>query len=140
MLLRSADCLGGPFPGERCLGLGLLERYRLFGRHGSDSLMDRNEPCIQYLTRFEALFTAYHAQGLRGADQPVGPGKRRITQDADKRTVSEAIRKLDAVRTTGTVGEVLDLTADSPLGSTTCWSVGLAGSQRAPSGIRRRRR
>ncbi|MGC9539742.1 hypothetical protein [Streptomyces sp. UG1] len=42
-------------------------------------------------------------------------GRTRITRHAHKRAISDAIRALDAVRTTGTIGEVLDLMADGHL-------------------------
>ncbi|WP_109005527.1 UvrD-helicase domain-containing protein [Streptomyces rishiriensis] len=93
----------------------LLDQYRQLGSHGPDDLMARNEPYIQYLTQIEALSTAYHARDFVELTSLLAQGKRRITQHADKRIVSEAIRKLDAVRTTGTVGDVLDLMAGSPL-------------------------
>ncbi|MFP8963101.1 UvrD-helicase domain-containing protein [Streptomyces nanhaiensis] len=93
----------------------LLEQYRQLGSHGPDDLMARNEPYIQYLTQIEALCAAYHARDFVELTSLLDQGKRRITRHTDKRTISEAICELDAVRATGTIGDVLDLMADSPL-------------------------
>ncbi|MBV7671537.1 UvrD-helicase domain-containing protein [Streptomyces halstedii] len=91
----------------------LLEQYRQLGSHGPDDLMARAEPYIQYLTQVEALSTAHHARDFVELNSLLAQGKRHITEHADKRTINEAIRELNAVRTTGTIGDVLDLLADS---------------------------
>ncbi|WP_433917488.1 UvrD-helicase domain-containing protein [Streptomyces canus] len=93
----------------------LLEQYRQLGSHGPDDLMARNEPYIQYLTQIEALCAAYQARDYVELTDLLGQGKRRITRHTDKRIISEAIRELDTVRATGTIGDVLDLMAHSPL-------------------------
>lgn len=93
----------------------LLEQYRQLGSHGPDDLMSRNEPYIQYLTRIEALCAAYRAQDFVEVTSLLAQGKSRVTKHADKRTIGEAIHKLDAVRASGTIGDVLDFMASSPL-------------------------
>ncbi|AZQ38517.1 ATP-dependent helicase [Streptomyces cyaneochromogenes] len=93
----------------------LLEQYRKLGRYGPDDLMARNEPYIQYLTRVEAVSTAFHNNDFAELTELLDEGRTRITRHAHKRAISDAIRALDAVRTTGTIGEVLDLMADGHL-------------------------
>ncbi|MGK4585081.1 UvrD-helicase domain-containing protein [Kitasatospora sp. HPMI-4] len=93
----------------------LLERYRQLGRYGPDDLMAREEPYIQYLTRVEAMCAAFRNHDLAGLTDLLDEGRTRITRHAHKRAISGAIRELDAVRTTGTIGDVLDLMADGHL-------------------------
>ncbi|MEU1542038.1 ATP-dependent helicase [Actinacidiphila glaucinigra] len=93
----------------------LLEQYRNLSRHGPDDLMARNEPYIQYLTRIEALCTAYRDSHFAELTNLLDEGRTKITKHANKRAISEALRRLDSVRTTGTVGDVLDLMADGHL-------------------------
>ncbi|MEU1519306.1 hypothetical protein ABZ490_45455 [Streptomyces sp. NPDC005811] len=93
----------------------LLEQYRQLGRYGPDDLMARNEPYIQYLTRIEAVCTAFRNNDFAELTSLLDEGRTRITTHAHKRAISEAIRALDAMRTTGTVGDVLDLMADGRL-------------------------
>ncbi|MER6100650.1 ATP-dependent helicase [Streptomyces sp. NPDC001728] len=93
----------------------LLEQYRGLGSRGPDDLMSRNEPYIQFLTRIEALCAAHHARDYAELTSLLAQGRRRITQHADKRTVSEAIRELNLLRANGTIGEVLDFMDNSPL-------------------------
>ncbi|WP_461711887.1 UvrD-helicase domain-containing protein [Streptomyces sp. DSM 41013] len=93
----------------------LLEQYRQLGSHGPDDLMARNEPYIQYLTRIEALCRAYQTRDFVELTSLLNQGRRPIAKHADKRTINEAIRRLDTVRTTGTIGDVLDLMADGHL-------------------------
>ncbi|MET9014945.1 UvrD-helicase domain-containing protein [Streptomyces olivaceoviridis] len=93
----------------------LLETYRRFSRRRTDDLIARDEPYIQYLTRIEALSTAYHARKFAELTGMLDEGRTRITRHADKQSISAAIRRLDDVRTTGTIGDVLDLAADGHL-------------------------
>ncbi|CAM5396919.1 hypothetical protein SALBM311S_10555 [Streptomyces alboniger] len=93
----------------------LLEQYRKLGRYGPDDLMARNEPYIQYLTRIEAISTAFRNNDFAGLTDLLDEGRTRITRHAHKRAISDAIRALDAVRTTGTIGDMLDRMADGHL-------------------------
>jgi len=93
----------------------LLERYRQLSRYGPDDLMARNEPYIQYLTRVEAVSTAFHNNDFAELTSLLDDGRTQITRHADKRAISDAIRALDATRRTGTIGDVLDLMADGHL-------------------------
>ncbi|WTU15383.1 AAA family ATPase [Streptomyces sp. NBC_00075] len=93
----------------------LPEQYRKLGRYGPDDLMARNEPYIQYLTRVEAISTAFRNSDFAGLTDLLDEGRTRITSHAHKRAIRDAIRALDAVRSTGTIGEVLDLMADGHL-------------------------
>ncbi|MFE7299864.1 UvrD-helicase domain-containing protein [Streptomyces sp. NPDC057579] len=93
----------------------LLEQYRKLSRYGPDDLMARNEPYIQYLTRVEALSTAFRDNDFAELTDLLDEGRTRITRHAHKRAISDAIRALDAIRTTGTIGDVLDLMADGHL-------------------------
>ncbi|NHI05254.1 DNA helicase UvrD-like protein [Streptomyces sp. KO7888] len=93
----------------------LLEQYRKLGRYGPDDLMARNEPYIQYLTRIEAVSAAFHNNDFAELTNLLDEGRTQITRHAHKRAISDAIRALDAVRSTGTIGEVLDLMADGHL-------------------------
>ncbi|WUH92266.1 UvrD-helicase domain-containing protein [Streptomyces sp. NBC_00433] len=93
----------------------LLEQYRSLSRYGPDDLMARNEPYIQYLTRVETLSVAFQAKDFAELTRLLDGGRTRVTRHAHKRTISEAIRTLDAIRMTGTIGDVLDLMADGHL-------------------------
>ncbi|GHK01235.1 DNA helicase [Streptomyces sp. Y2F8-2] len=93
----------------------LLEQYRKLSRYGPDDLMARNEPYIQYLTRIEAVSTAFRNNDFAELTSLLDEGRTRITRHADKRTISQAIRALDAVRTSGTIGDVLDMMGEGHL-------------------------
>ncbi|WTE49140.1 hypothetical protein OH768_45500 [Streptomyces sp. NBC_01622] len=93
----------------------LLEQYRRVSRFGPDDLLTRNEPYIKYLTRIEALSAAYRDHDFAELTSLLGEGRTRITRHGDKQRISKAIGKLDTVRETGTIGDVLDLMADSHL-------------------------
>ncbi|MEU1268492.1 ATP-dependent helicase [Streptomyces sp. NPDC005799] len=93
----------------------LLEQYRKLGRYGPDDLMARDEPYIQYLTRVEAVSTAFRNNDFAELTDLLDEGRTRITRHAHKRAISDAIRALDAVRSTGTIGDVLDLMGDGHL-------------------------
>ncbi|MEV8606089.1 UvrD-helicase domain-containing protein [Streptomyces griseoviridis] len=93
----------------------LLEQYRQLGSHGPDDLMARTEPYAQYLTQVEALCAAHRARDFVELTSLLAQGKSRITEHADKRTISEAIHALNSVRMAGSVGDVMDLMAKSPL-------------------------
>ncbi|MFE9904897.1 UvrD-helicase domain-containing protein [Streptomyces achromogenes] len=93
----------------------LLEQYRQLSRYGHDDLMARNEPYIQYLTRIEAVSTAFRNNDFAELTSLLDEGRTRITRHAHKRAISDAIRALDAIRRTGTIGDVLDLMADGHL-------------------------
>ncbi|MER5959449.1 UvrD-helicase domain-containing protein [Streptomyces sp. NPDC001893] len=93
----------------------LLDQYRSLGRFGPDDLMERNEPYIQYMTRVEALSAAFQAKDFAELSRLLDEGRTRVTRHVHKRTISDAIRTLDTVRMTGTVGDVLDLMADGHL-------------------------
>ncbi|MFF2510229.1 hypothetical protein [Streptomyces sp. NPDC058086] len=92
----------------------------------------------------EELGTQNQVRLLRITDQPPGPGERRITQRADRRTISYAIRKLDTAHASGTIGEVLDLIVVINDSVWTMYSIGnmLAGTdkpdraQRSPDPFR----
>ncbi|WP_174546233.1 UvrD-helicase domain-containing protein [Nocardiopsis dassonvillei] len=93
----------------------LLEQYRQLSHYGRDDLMARNEPYIQYLTRVEAICAAFHANDFAELTNLLDEGRTRITRHSRKRAISEAIRTLDSVRMTGTIGDVLELMADGHL-------------------------
>ncbi|MFD8467222.1 UvrD-helicase domain-containing protein [Streptomyces cyaneofuscatus] len=93
----------------------LLEQYRKLSRYGPDDLMARNEPYIQYLTRVESVSTAFRNNDFAELTSLLDEGWTRITRHSDKRAISQAIRALDAVRTSGTIGDVLDLMGDGHL-------------------------
>ncbi|MFD7886457.1 UvrD-helicase domain-containing protein [Streptomyces bauhiniae] len=87
----------------------LLEQYRKLSRYGPDDLMTRNEPYIQYLTRIEAVSMAFHNNNFAELTSLLDEGRTPITRHAHKRAISEAIRELDAMRASGTIGDVLDM-------------------------------
>ncbi|MFI6582195.1 UvrD-helicase domain-containing protein [Embleya sp. NPDC050493] len=93
----------------------LLEQYRSRGGRGADDLMARDEPYIQYLTRIETLCTAYRNRDFAELTSLLGDARTRISRHAHKRIISDAVQKLDSLRHTGTIGDVLDLMSDGHL-------------------------
>ncbi|MEU4654620.1 ATP-dependent helicase [Streptomyces sp. NPDC023723] len=93
----------------------LLEQYRQLSRYGPDDLLTRNEPYIQYLTRIEAMSTAFRNNDFAALTSLLDEGRTRITRHNHKRAISKAIGALDVVRASGTIGDVLDLMADGHL-------------------------
>ncbi|WP_316777882.1 hypothetical protein [Streptomyces sasae] len=61
------------------------------------------------------MCTAFRNNDFAELTSLLDEGRTRITSHAHKRAISEAIRALNAVRTTGTVGDVLDLMTDGHL-------------------------
>jgi hypothetical protein len=107
---RQADPIAAPSP--------FAHGTRLYtpGAHPvSTDLTARDEPYIQYLTRIETLCTAYHNRNFAELTSLLGDARTRISRHAHKRTISEAVRRLDTLRYTGTIGDVLDLMSDGHL-------------------------
>ncbi|MFF4747788.1 3'-5' exonuclease, partial [Streptomyces sp. NPDC001268] len=67
------------------------------------------------LTRIEALCAAYYNNDFAELTSLLSEGRTRITKHSHKRSISQAIRRLNTVRETGTIADVLDLMTDGHL-------------------------
>lgn len=86
----------------------LLQKYQILGGRGRDKLLENDEPYIQYLSRIEALCDAYRALDYAEVTSLLVAGRTTITRHSFKQRIATDIRKLIAVRESGTIGDVLD--------------------------------
>ncbi|MCX4909603.1 UvrD-helicase domain-containing protein [Streptomyces sp. NBC_00878] len=86
----------------------LLHQYQILGSQGRDKLLDNDEPYIEYLSRVEALCSAFHTLDYAELTSLLVAGRTTITSHRDKRRIAADIRELIAVRESGTIGAVLD--------------------------------
>ncbi|MFI2635088.1 UvrD-helicase domain-containing protein [Streptomyces collinus] len=86
----------------------LLQAYQTLGGRGRDKLLENDEPYIQYLSRIESLCNSYQAFDYAEVTSLLVAGRTTITRYRHKQRIATDIRKLIAVRESGTIGDVLD--------------------------------
>jgi DNA helicase II / ATP-dependent DNA helicase PcrA len=93
----------------------LLAAYSLRGSLAVDDFMRREDEFGKLFGDIEAIATSFGAGHYGDFLAQSGQGSSRIRSHADKQVVADQMARLNSLRTTGTVGEVLDFVWDGLL-------------------------
>ncbi|MFD3418874.1 UvrD-helicase domain-containing protein [Streptomyces decoyicus] len=114
------DACGWPATGVKFLSLthrsiatahgypNLLQLYSKRGSNGRDDLLEGTEPYAQFMKDIEELCAAYEAQEYAHLTALLGTSPLTIRKHTDKARINGVLQEITSIRSTGTVGDVLD--------------------------------